>query len=205
LYKKSIKRLEKEINGGKPMSECLDKEKTLMLDAYGELDPQELEKWEKHLRTCDRCLREKERLSQLFVNIKQSIDSPCLDSDMEKAFAENIVCKLEKKRKVSNKFKIKSIKILWPAAACVLLIVFGIYNFKIFQTGSENRYQENLNLAEMISGEELEIISNLDILKDIDSIKKIVQLVDHPEINGSSENNSSEIQGMIQNYHEKYV
>lgn len=189
------------------MSECLDKEKTLMLDTYGELDPQELEEWEKHLKTCDQCLQEKKRLSQLFANIKQSVDSPCFDSNTEKVFAKNIVCKLKKKN--SKKFKIKSITTLWPAsaiaAACVLVLVFGIYNLKIFETGSDNFYQEDQNLAEMISNEEFEILSDFDMLKDIDSIKKIVQLVDHPETNRSYENKNTEIQGMIQNYHEIYV
>ena len=191
------------------MSACLDKEKTLLLDAYEELDPQELAAWEKHIQTCDGCLHEKNRIYKLLRDIKQSIDQPDFNSKMEKILAENITHKVRKKKEAGIKRKKKPGKILWPlpamAAACIVVLVIGTYSFKIFQTASKNHYQEDSNLAEMISTEELEIISNLDMLKDMDSISKIVQLVDHSEIDKSFNNTDHDIQGMVRHDYEKHV
>lgn len=190
------------------MAACLNKEKILLLDVHGGLDPHERAAWEKHLQTCDGCLEEKKRTLQLLENIKQTIEMPVFDSKAEDIFTRNLMNKLHDRKKV-NKKRIKWPSItFWPPAmvgACIVILVIGTYSFKMFQTAFDNRYQKDLNLAETISTEELEIINNLDMLKDMDSIKKIVELVDYSENSQSYKNTVPNIQGIVRHDDEKYV
>jgi hypothetical protein len=191
------------------MSACLNKEKILLLDVHGGLDPQERAAWEKHLQTCDGCLDEKKRTLQLLENIKQTIEMPVFDSKTDDIFTRKLMNKLHT-RKITNKKRVK-----WPsiwlrpfpalAGACIIILVIGIYSLKMLHTTSGNHYQADSNLAEMISTEELEIITNLDMLNDMDSIRKIVELVDYSESNKSRNNSTPNIQGVIRHDDETYV
>jgi len=191
------------------MAACVNKEKILLLDVHEGLDPHERSAWEEHLQTCDGCLQEKKLTLHLIENIKQLNELPVFDSKAEDIFTRNLMNKLHDRKKV-NKKRIKWPSItFWPfpamVGACIVILVIGTYSFKMFQTAFDNRYQEDLNLTETISTEELEIINNLDMLKDMDSIKKIVELVDYSENSQSYKNTAPNIQGIVRHDDEKYV
>ena len=191
------------------MSACLNKEKILLLDVHGDLDAQERAAWEKHLQTCDGCLDEKKRTLQLLANIKQTNVLPVFNSKADDIFTRNLMNKLHKE-KMSRKKQIKWPKWpFWPLPAmistCIIILVIGTYSFKMLRMTSENHYQEDSNLAGRISTEELEIITNFDMLNDMDSIKKIVELVDYSENSQSLNNIAPNIHGIIQHDDETYV
>ena len=72
------------------MQACEHLQENLTLYVYGELDPVTGQKVENHLKTCEGCRQEHERLSTILTRVKEASVSPQLSPLEARAMAANI-------------------------------------------------------------------------------------------------------------------
>jgi len=164
------------------MKSCPDYQEMLLPDVYGELNPAERRVWENHLSTCEHCRKEKEQLLQLLQTIKTALPAPTLSPDKIADHVRSIQWKLRDEanlpwwRKVSFPLPYRFVPAL--TTACLLLIItswFGVKEFKkagILSTSSQSASEERINRND------LEVVQNLDFLKDMEDVKKLVKHLD---------------------------
>ena len=168
------------------MKPCPDHNETLLLDVYGELDPNERPAWEKHLETCEGCRQERRQLLHLFQTVKVNMPSPALSREKAGALVRSITRKLREEREekwwrkrlwgIPNRF------IPAMAAVCILIVVFSWFSMKGPRNPSSMRSISNLKSEEQILVKNLDIIQNLELLEEMDTLQKLVQVVDQGDV-----------------------
>jgi hypothetical protein len=91
------------------------------------------------------------------------------------------------------------------ATACILIVTAAILGYvKINETKELQPYAEHQGEELMLSDRDLEIVNNLEFLKEMDAIQKLSQVVDaNGEINPQGEMDT-ETRGMRQDAYRKY-
>jgi len=172
------------------MKRCPEHEEALWLDVYGELDPNERPAWEEHLEACEGCRREREQLVLMLQTVKANTPSPALSREEALALASSITRKLREEREEpwwrKRLFGIPNSLIPALTAACILIVAFGWFSMKGFRSPSSITH---LNSEERILAKDLEIIKNLDMLEEMDTLHKLVQVVDNGDIPSTTEQN----------------
>jgi len=164
------------------MKPCSDYQEMLLLDVYGGLNPAERHLWEKHLSTCEPCRKEKEQLVRLVQTIKTALPTPTLSPDKVTDHVRAIRGKLREEadlpwwRQISFRLPQRLIPAL--TTACLLLIImswFGLKEFKkfgILSTSPQSTSEEQINRND------LEVIENLEFLKEMKDVEKLVKHLD---------------------------
>ena len=164
------------------MKACQDHQETLFLDIYGELTPTEREAWERHLKVCQGCRRERERLHQLLLQLKEASPAPYLSPEKAEALAEAIL-KARQKEGDKRWWKRK----LWgspyrfvPAMVviCLMIVVFGWYSLREIKTPSSFQTGGNLYSEQKVMPRDFEVIRNLELLEQMEVLEKLVSAVD---------------------------
>jgi hypothetical protein len=167
------------------MKPCSDYQEILLLDVYGELNPAERRTWENHLGSCEHCRKEKEQLGQLLQIIKTALPAPTLSPDKS---AEQVRSIQEKFRQEADLPWWRKVDFFLPqrlipalTTACLLLIIvswFGLKEFRKFGllTPSSQTIPE-----EQINRDDLDVVANLDFLKEMDDVEKIVKHLDETD------------------------
>lgn len=156
---------------------CRNQNETLMLDVLGELnDSQMHSEWEQHLKACDGCRIERARMRQLLGKVREAGMPPELSTTQIDAMAGAVGWRLRNERLARPEktgWRLRLVPTL--AAACALLVVvaFG-YRFKDRWAGPEGGGE----ISAELHAEELDIIKHLDLLKDMDTIEKLIHVVD---------------------------
>ena len=168
------------------MKPCPDHNETLWLDVYGELDPNERPAWEKHLETCEGCRQERRQMLRLLKAVKVNMPSPALSREKAGALVRSITQKLREKREekwwrkqlwgIPNKF------IPALAAASILIVVFSWFSMKGPKSPSSMRTISNLKSEEQILVKNFDIIQNLELLEEMDTLQKLVQVIDQGDV-----------------------
>jgi anti-sigma-K factor RskA len=161
---------------------CQDHQETLFLDVYGELTPTEREAWERHLKVCKDCRRERERLHQLLLQLKESSPAPYPSPEKAGALAEAIL-KARQREGDKRWWKRK----LWgspyrfvPAMVviCLMILVFGWYSRREIKTPTSFQTGGNLSSEQQVIARDLEVIRNLELLEQMEVLEKLVSAVD---------------------------
>jgi anti-sigma factor RsiW len=174
---------------------CRNHNETLMLDVLGELhDPRMRSEWERHLRVCDSCRRERSRTLQLLGKVREAGMPAELSAAQMDAMAGAVGWRLRNERLARPQktgWRLPWVPAL--AAACALLVVvaFG-YRFKDRWAGPEAGGEISAELP----AEELDIIKHLDLLKDMGTIEKLIHVVDLPSDGPAPDQAEPETQGM---------
>jgi anti-sigma factor RsiW len=178
------------------MKHCRSRQKTLWLDLYGELEPMERSEWERHLAGCASCRREKAAAVRVMDLIREAAPAPAPPTDG----AARIVQRLQHRRRPVKMRRPEGIfgqvhgwagAILSPrwrypsviVAACSVVIVtaalslHGLTPFGAFGPGADNFSRTAAELDEA----EVEVIQHLELLQEMDAVRKLVQRVDRPE------------------------
>ena len=191
------------------MEACHNQKKNLVLYAHGEMDVDSGKKIENHLAKCDSCRSEYQQLSSLLGNIKETISSPELSPKQVNSLVTNIAWKLNNRQKEpwwQRYFDFKPAHMIPAvAAACILIIAVGIIGYvKVNDTNEFQPIVGQPNKELMLNDTDLEIVKNLEFLKEMDAIQKLSQVVDHQgEINSNGESDN-ETRGMKQDAYRKY-
>lgn len=163
------------------MKPCPDYQETLYLEVYGELDEAERPAWEKHLSTCGQCRKEREALLRLLETVKVTMPQPVLSRKQADELASAIIPKLsnlpERERR-KQLFGVPGRLIPALATASFLLIVLSWISLKEFKMPALFPKASNLTLEEQVSPKDMDVIKNLELLKEMDDIEKLVQRLD---------------------------
>ncbi len=191
------------------MQACLNQEKNLVLYAHGELDAVTGKKIANHLAGCEPCRSEYRQLVSLLGNIRETVATPVLSSKQVNSMVANIKWRLKsgEKEKWWRRYADFAPSRIVPAvaAACILIIVAGIIGYQILDRAPQlpqlaGRQSEDL----MLSDHDLEIVKNLEFLKDMDAIRKLAQVVDANGKADSPEKPDVDTRGMRWDGYHKY-
>ena len=191
------------------MGACQNQKENLVLYAYGELDSNSVKEIETHLAICKSCSYEYKRLSALLGKIKETVKSPVLSPQQVKALVTNIKWKLKESqgakwwRRYLELEPARMIPVV--ATACILIVTAGILGYvKINETKKLQPYAEHQGEELILSDSDLEIVDNLEFLKEMDAIQKLSQVVNaNGEINPQGKMDT-ETRGMRQDAYRKY-
>ncbi len=197
------------VKGGAGMEACHHQKKNLVLYAYGELDSNTGKEIENHLEKCKFCRSEHQQLLSLLGNIRETVSSPELSAKQVNSLVTHIKWKLKDRPKEKGWRRYLDFRpahmLPAVATACVLIIAAGIIGYVKFNDTNEFQpiaVQQNKEL--MLSDTDLEIVKNLEFLKEMDAIQKLSQVVDlNGEINPPGELDN-ETRGMRQDAYRKY-
>ncbi|NIS61451.1 MAG: hypothetical protein GTO13_12350 [Proteobacteria bacterium] len=175
------------------MKSCSDHQETLWLDVYGELDPNEHPAWKKHLETCEGCRQERAQLFRLLQTVKVNMPSPELSREKAEALVRSITRKLRCAREETwwQKWLWGRPNRLIPAlaAASILIVAFGWFSIKGFRSPFSMSSLSNLKSEKRILVKDLDIVKNLELLEEMDTLRKLVQVVDHGDVRSHKSHN----------------
>jgi hypothetical protein len=178
------------------MQACRNQNELLMLDALGELnDPRMRRDWEDHLKACSGCRRERARMLNLLSKVKHAGMPPELSAEQADAMAKSISWKLRNERIKpfqETPRRIRFVPVLAAACAIIAVVVVGYH----FQEQNSDPTKEMAMSPEFMPPQDLEVIKHLDLLKDMDTIEKLMHVVDVPENGTGTEQGTEETQGM---------
>lgn len=165
------------------MKPCSDHKETLWLDVYGELDPNEHPAWEKHLEACEGCRQERAQLFRLLQTVKVNMPSPEFPPEKAETLVRSITRKLRCAREETwwQKWLWGRPHRLIPAlaAASILIVALGWFSMKGFRNPSSVRSMAGLKSKKQVFVKDVDIIKNLELLEEMDTLRKLVQVVDH--------------------------
>jgi anti-sigma factor RsiW len=164
------------------MKPCPDFQEKLMMDAYGELQPKDRFVLERHLKGCEGCRRERDRLANLLERIKETMPPPEMPQALYSEMTRSIIKKLKDKqdktwwRKLRWTGGYRTIPAL--AAACLIVFVIGWFSIKTLNRSSPSRTMFTQGSGHQPVVEDIEVIENLEFLEDMDILNKLVDRVD---------------------------
>jgi len=168
------------------MKACPNHQETLWLDVYGELDPMKRSVWERHLETCPGCREERQRLLGLLDLVRDEMGAPLLSPKRASTLSWSIKRGLKERRATARWWKglLGMPNRLIPAVAAVSLIIVALGWFAINKVQSPTLLQNlsGLKSEEQMVVKDLEVIDNLELLEEMDTLRKLVQVVDNRDI-----------------------
>jgi hypothetical protein len=181
------------------MSACQDQKSSIMLDVYGELNAEARAYLQQHLEVCEGCRNEKRHLLAVIGKTKAAMEPPGLSATEARRMTNAITWKLNEARRLkwwSPIFAYRPLRIIPALAAAGILIVFaGIMGYNTFI--ADHQYHTTAGLqAEELSPQDLEIIQNLDLLREMEAIQKLVQVIDPSSTNPPADDLFDDTQGI---------
>ncbi len=164
---------------------CKDYHETLMLDVMGEPDPENRNRWENHLNGCGACRSERTRLSRLLEEMRKHANPPELSETAVDRFAQHISWTLRNENiraGLKQQPRATVLRRIPAMAALCLLLAFGAVLWyragdRFFQSGQMGDQRAEMALPK----QDLDVIKNLDMLRDMETIRTLVQTIDHPD------------------------
>jgi hypothetical protein len=176
-------------------SACRNQNETLMLDVLGELhDPSVRRMWEEHLSACGGCRRERARMLQLLGKVREAGMPPELPAARADSMAAAVGWRLRNERLVRSEKTGRRFRLVPAlAAGCALmLMVFVGYRLQDRLLGPEGES----DMTAELQPQDFEVIKLLDLLMDMDTIEKLIHVVDLPANGQAPEEAAPETQGM---------
>ena len=191
------------------MEACHHQKENLVLYAYGELDSDSGKEIEKHFANCEPCRHEYLRLSALLGKIKDTGKSPELSPQQVQSLVTNINLNLKERRRTKwwRRYLTSGPARLIPAiaTACILVITAGILGYvKMNKTEDVQPHAGYRSEELMLSDRDLEIVTNLEFLREMDAIQKLSKVVDLNSETKPQGEIDTETRGMRQDVNRKY-
>lgn len=182
------------------MPDCTDRNEQVMLDVYGELDAGARSTLEEHLSTCADCRREKDSLTAMLGQVRQAMVPPPLSMQDSAAMVRKVQDRLAVFRLPGGRWQpVKEKRVLWIpalAAACVLVLVAIFVGYE--RSGNiAQPVAQRIDISQKLPENEEEIVKNLDLLKNFNTLEKLSQVVDDSAGRNPSETQNQGTQGDI--------
>jgi hypothetical protein len=165
------------------MKPCPDRHEMILLAAYGELDPEQRQDWEQHRTACPGCRGEYEALLRLLGRIKESMPVPELSEKRASSILWSVKRELRKEREKPSWWKQWLVRPsrLVPALATVsiVLITFGLFGPNFTEKSSPPQTVPDVENEAVIK--DLDVLTNLDFLEDMDTVQELLNVLDHNE------------------------
>jgi hypothetical protein len=188
------------------MPDCTDRNEQVMLDVYGELDAGARSALEDHLSSCADCRREKESLTAMLGQVRQAMVPPPLSMRDSAAMVRKVQDRLAVFRLPGGRRQpVKEKRVLWIpalAAACVLVLVAIFVGYE--RSGNiAQPVAQRIDISQKLPENEEEIVKNLDLLKNFNTLEKLSQVVDDSAGRNPSETHNQGTQGDIRYGHDE--
>ena len=174
------------------MSACPHYKKTLMLDVLGELDQKKREDLNRHLDRCPSCKAEKVAFIRTLKAAKASFEAPPLGETESAAMRSRVIRELtggsKKPARPPRTFFLFRAVVPALATACTLLILLGVMAAKYLSGPKIALNPQPLHLQVQTTADDAAIITNMDLLSDLDALNKLARVIDRPQ--PSSPNNN---------------
>ena len=192
------------------MQACEHLKENLTLYVYGELDPAAGREVEIHLESCKGCRNEHARLSTVLANVKEASLSPQLSPMEARAMAAEIsrTLKAGRRRTGWRQYLEFMPSRLVPSAAmaCGLVITVAVIGYlNLNKTPGTAPVSMNQNEEIMLSDKDLEILDNLELLKEMDAIQKLSRVVAPDGESESQRGMDNDTRGMKQDADSYYL
>jgi anti-sigma factor RsiW len=162
------------------MKACQAYKESLLLDVYGELGFKERAEWERHLEDCPDCREERRKMLRFLGRIQESALAPGLSPERADALSRAVRTQLSgRKADFSRRDRIVPFParaLAAVASACCIVVLSGWLAFKWFETPSPGPGDAG---GIQVSQKDLEVISNLELLEEFETLRKLVLVVDH--------------------------
>jgi len=178
------------------MKACPDRKETMMLDVYGELDPETAWRWEEHLEACGACRGERSRLEALIGRIRAAEAPAALSAEESGAMLAELHRRTDRRRRrfASRRSLIRGLPAL--AAAATLIVAVVLFQERGPVPGPSPPAVSPVDIYGQLSEEDREVIRNLDMLKQFQTIEKLSRVVD---VAGESRPDENPEQGASRN------
>jgi len=188
---------------------CDHKKQNLVLYAYGELDAAAGKKVENHLAKCEPCRTECRQLLSLLGKLKETVNSHELSPREVKSLVANIKVNLKNRQKERwwQRFGDYGPSRFIPALAMasILIISLGIFSYvNLSDNGGLPILSKTQKEELILSDRDLEIVKNLEFLKELDAIQKLSQVVDFNGESKSQGEMDNDTRGMKQDAYRHY-
>ena len=191
------------------MQTCEHLKENLTLYVYGELDPVSGREVENHLEICEGCRHEHRRLSTILAKVKEASMAPQLSPWEARTMAADIRRKLKAGHRRTwwrQYLDLMPSRLIPAGATAVALIitvaVIGYINLN--RTTAIPPVSMNQNEELMLSDKDLEILENLELLKEMESIQKLSRVVDPNGETDSQWDRNNDTRGMRQDGYRHY-
>jgi len=177
---------------------CQDQKEKIILYTYNELDAKSGKEVEDHLKICEKCLNEQQRLLKIVEAIKDNAEVPELSPVEVKSLVTHIKKGYEKRwwRHLDLR---PSRFVPAVAMACLVVITAGVIGYMKLNAPAEvpmiSRYQNEITMNDR----DLEMLSNMDLLKEMDALQKLSQVFDLNDKIKSHEEINNGTSGMMKN------
>lgn len=171
------------------MKGCPEYEELLLLDIHQELDTSSRARWMTHLASCPACKKEALRMGQVVGKVKEHLTPPPLASNAK----EGLVRAVRKSVNAEGRGAWPSWSLAWGwfsrpwrfstalATVCVFAALISLFTLGNFQELLYRNGSSGQETPQGLVSEEAEIIQNLDLLKQLDSLQILVQTLDEPD------------------------
>ncbi len=167
------------------MKACPDRYETILLAAYGELDPEQRQDWERHLPACTGCSDEYQAVLRLLGRIKESMPVPELSEKRASSILWSV--KRELRKGTGKTVMVEGMACAaGPPCACT---GNGLPRpDRLWLVWDEPDTESDTEQDSMGPGVEtqavvkdLEIIKNIEFLEDLDTLRELVTVLDRNE------------------------
>jgi hypothetical protein len=167
------------------MKPCPDRYDTILLAAYGELNPEQRRDWEQHRTVCPGCRDEHEALLRLLGRIKESMPVPELSEQRARTILWSVKRESTKEKEKASWWKEWLVRPgrLVPAlaTACIILITFGWFGMDLIQSPDTDQDPMGPIAENQAVLKDLEVIKNIEFLEDMDTLQELVTVLDRNE------------------------
>ena len=167
------------------MKACPDRYDTILLAAYGELDPEQRRDWEEHRTACPGCRDEYQAVLSLLGRIKESMPVQELSEKTARSILWSVKQELGKEREKASWWKQWLVRPgrLVPAlaTACLVLITFGWFGMNLIQSPDTDQDSLGTIAENQAVVKDLEVIKNIEFLEDLDTLQELETVLDRNE------------------------
>ena len=188
------------------MNCCPEHKETLLLGIYGELDSESSARWQIHLDACRACREERFRMLGLVGSLREVMSPPPLSWGESEALTRAVRIRLGRGRANRGHWGWQWLARPWRigpalATACLFAAIVSIWSLGAFDSFLSRERTGAKDVMQEIRPEDAEIISNLDLLRQLDSVEKLVRTLDGPDEESPPPEGTTNTQGMTT--HEK--
>lgn len=167
------------------MKPCPDRHDTILLSAYGELNPEQQQEWEQHKAACPGCRGDYETLLRLLGRIKESMPVPGLSEKRASSILRSVKQELREDREKASWWKEWLVRPnrLVPAlaTACLVLITFGWFGTNLMESPDQDRDALGPSAENQVVLKDLEVIKNIEFLEEMETLQELVTVLDRQE------------------------
>lgn len=171
------------------MNTCEKYEEMLLLDVYGELAQEKKTQWKQHTDACAPCREKAGQLHRMIAAVRESATVPGLSAWESENLCRTVMRSVKKENRRWWNFPVFLQIPSAPALLAAFLLLFftgwfGLREWRDSPVSSSNM----LKAEEMQIIKNYEMISNLDLLEDMDDVEKVVKTVDQKKYGELLEN-----------------